>query len=32
VPTAAARARAGEIARNVKDVRSVNDQLTVNAS
>lgn len=29
VPTAAARARAGEIARNVKEVRSVNDQLTV---
>jgi hyperosmotically inducible protein len=32
VPTAAAKARAGEVARNVKDVRSVNDQLTVNAS
>ncbi|MFD0667805.1 BON domain-containing protein [Ramlibacter sp. MAHUQ-53] len=30
-PTAAARARAGEIARNVRDVRSVNNQLQVRA-
>ena len=29
VPTAASRARAGEIAHGVKDVRSVNDQLTL---
>jgi hyperosmotically inducible protein len=29
VPSAAARARASEIARGVKDVRSVNDQLTL---
>jgi hypothetical protein len=29
VPTAAARARATELAKNVKDVKSVNDQLTL---
>ena len=32
VPTAAAKARASEIAQNVKDVKSVNNQLTVSAS
>ena len=32
VPTAAAKARANEVARQVKDVRSVNNQLTVAAS
>lgn len=32
VPSAAAKARADEIARNVKDVKSVNNQLTVSAS
>jgi len=30
-PTAAAKDRAGEIAKNVKDVKSVNNQLTVSA-
>jgi hypothetical protein len=29
VPSAAARARAGDIAKSVKDVKSVNDQLTL---
>lgn len=29
VPTAAARARAGDVAKSVKDVKSVNDQLTL---
>lgn len=32
VPTAAAKARASEIAQNVKNVKSVNNQLTVSAS
>jgi hyperosmotically inducible periplasmic protein len=32
VPSAAAKARASEIAKNVKDVKSVNNQLTVSAS
>jgi len=32
VPTAAAKARASEVAQNVKDVKSVNNQLTVSAS
>jgi len=31
VPTAAAKARASEIAKNVKDVKSVNNQLTLAA-
>lgn len=32
VPTAAAKARASEVAKNVKDVKSVNNVLTVSAS
>jgi osmotically-inducible protein OsmY len=32
VPTASAKARANEIARGVKDVKSVNNQLTLAAS
>jgi hyperosmotically inducible periplasmic protein len=32
VPTAAAKARASEIAHNVKDVKSVNNQLTLSSS
>ena len=32
VPSAAAKARASEIAQNVKDVRSVNNQLTLSTS
>jgi len=32
VPTAAARARAAEIAKTVRDVRSINDQLTLASS
>ena len=32
VPTAAAKARASEIAHNVKDVKSVNNQLTLASS
>ena len=32
VPTAAAKARASEVAHNVKDVKSVNNQLTLSSS